>query len=208
MTTTTTETMIKTKSSLKRNKLLLKPDITQILLKSDLASPVIAMPTIPSSPLTTGSFCLPIKQKNNRKGRYHQKHLRKPPSFDTYLHSSAASTTATPCGYLTRTTRTPSISSSYSSTSSLVDNEDLLYGYGFKSNNHSTPSVHSARLRRGSSAFKVRFAEDDGSSIVSSSSGGSCADDWDDIEDDEEEEEYILVPQQPPQHYFNYHNKN
>src|SRR5213592_2243484 len=98
MTTTTTETQTKTKTRLNRNKLLLKPDITQLLLKSDIASPVIAMPTIPSSPIptSTGTFYLPIKQKTNRnKGRYHQRHLRKPPSFDTYLHSSTASTTTT-----------------------------------------------------------------------------------------------------------------
>ncbi|GES94779.1 hypothetical protein GLOIN_2v1740781 [Rhizophagus clarus] len=73
---------IKTSTCL-RPKLLLKPTSNQpIITTSSSMFP-------PSSSIATGVFILPIKQKNNRKGSRHSpKHLRKPPSFDTYLHSS------------------------------------------------------------------------------------------------------------------------
>ncbi|RIA86043.1 hypothetical protein C1645_780566 [Glomus cerebriforme] len=188
----------------------------KLLLKTTSNKPIISTTMFfPTSTIATGSFYLPIKQKNNRKGgRHPPKHLRKPPSFDTYIHSSSTSSTTNTCGYMSRT---PSLSSSYSSTSSLVDNvseysnEDMMYGYGSpKSSNVSTSSVH--RLRRGSSAYKVRFADtcDDSSSIVSST--GSI-DEWgDDIEeeDDDDDEDYIFVPRHhtSQHHYFSYHKKN
>lgn len=177
----------------------------KLLLKPTSSKPIITTTTMfsPSSPIATGVFVLPIKQKNNRKGSRHSpKHLRKPPSFDTYIHSSTTAPSTTHRGYMTRT---PSLSSSYSSTSSLMDaDEEMMYGYG--SPKSSSASVH--RHRRISSAYKVRFADigDDGSSIVSSS---SSVDEWDDMDIDEEEEEYIFVSRQSPQtsHYFNYHEK-
>lgn len=182
----------------------------KLLLKtiSRTTTPVIATaPMYAPSTTAAGSFYLPAIKKNHRKGgRNHKKHLRKPPSFDTYLHSPTSPTTITPRGYLARA---PSLSSSYSSTSSLTDsvcsNEDLMYSCG--KSNISTLSMP-PRLRRGSSAtYKVRFAEvsDDGSSIVSSAS--SCTDDaedWDANEEDDEEE-FIFV--NPPRHY-SYHKKN
>ncbi|CAB4443836.1 unnamed protein product [Rhizophagus irregularis] len=179
----------------------------KLILKPTSSKPIITTTTMfsPSSPIATGVFVLPIKQKSNRKGSRHSpKHLRKPPSFDTYLHSSATTPTPTHRGYMTRT---PSLSSSYSSTSSLVDaDEEMLYGYGSPKSSASTSSVH--RHRRISSAYKVRFADigDDGSSIVSSS---SSIDEWDDMDIDEEEEDYIFISRQSPpaNHYFNYHDK-
>lgn len=210
MTTTTTET--KTKST--KQKVLTSNTASITMMPSLLTKAItsnstsIAVPSIayPTSPIATGSFYLPLKQKNKRNGRYHHKHLRKPPSFDTYISYSNSSTSSTTYGYMTRT---PSISSSYSSTSSLADNEDMMYGYGFNNKSSANLSVHSPRLRRGSSAYKVRFAEDDGSSIVSSSSGGSCVDEWDDVEIEEEEEDFILVAPHPPRtQFYNYHNKS
>ncbi|GBB98962.1 hypothetical protein RclHR1_03380004 [Rhizophagus clarus] len=189
---------IKTSTCL-RPKLLLKPTSNQpIITTSSSMFP-------PSSSIATGVFILPIKQKNNRKGSRHSpKHLRKPPSFDTYLHSSVSTPSPSHRGYMTRT---PSLSSSYSSTSSLVDaDEEMVYGYGSPKSSISSSSVH--RHRRISSAYKVRFADvgDDGSSIVSSS---SSVDEWDEMDLDEEEEEYIFVSRQSPQtnHYFNFHEK-
>jgi hypothetical protein len=179
----------------------------KLLLKPTSNKPIIATTSMysPSSSIATGVFYLPIKQKSNRKGS-RPKHLRKPPSFDTYLHSSTSPPSTTHRGYMTRT---PSLSSSYSSTSSLVDaDEEMVYGYGSpkSSSASTTSSVH--RHRRVSSAYKVRFADigDDGSSIVSSS---SSVDEWDDMDIDEEEEDYIFVARQSPptNHYFNYHEK-
>uniref|UniRef100_A0A1D1YU19 Unconventional myosin-Ic n=1 Tax=Anthurium amnicola TaxID=1678845 RepID=A0A1D1YU19_9ARAE len=179
----------------------------KLLLKPTSNKPNTATTSMifPSAQIATGVFILPIKQKNHRKGgsRHTPKHLRKPPSFDSYLISSANPNTT--AHYMTRT---PSLSSSYSSTSSFVDNvseytnEEMIYGYG--SSKSINPHRHHRRL---SSAYKVRFAEtsDDGSSIVSSS---SSVDEWDDLET-EEEEDYILVARQsPPHHYFDFHKKN
>jgi hypothetical protein len=176
----------------------------KLILKPTSNKPNIATTSLffPSSPIATGVFILPIKQKNNKRGNRHTpKHLRKPQSFDTYITNT---NTTTHCGYMTRS---PSLSSSYSSTSSFVDNvseyttDEMLYGY----NSPKSTSI-SHRHRRVSSAYKVRFAEtsDDGSSIVSSSS----VDDWgDDMEIDEEEEDYIFV-RQSPHHYLSYHKKS
>src|SRR6266498_1874620 len=98
MNTTTTTTTEKNSSA--KPILLIKTTYTTTLTP--------AMATASMAPSTTSSLYLPIKNKKNR-----HKYLRKPHSFDTYLPTS---TTTPHGGYFTRS---PSLSSSYSSTSSL-----------------------------------------------------------------------------------------
>ncbi|RHZ82584.1 hypothetical protein Glove_108g24 [Diversispora epigaea] len=182
-------------------RLLLKTTMNNITAQSSVTA--TASITLSSSPITTtGSFYLP--QKINKKGRFLHKHLRKPPSFDTYVSGTEPVDLNKPLSYYTSTSkRSSSLSSSCSSSSSednsrypIFSNEELMYAK--KAINGL--SVHQPRARRGSSATVkfVRFANDfndDGSSITSSSSSSSSADDWDpqDIDEEDEDEDFIFM---------------
>ncbi|CAG8472892.1 5112_t:CDS:1 [Acaulospora colombiana] len=159
--------------------------------------------TLTSSPITTtGSFYLPSSQissqKQNKKGRLIQTHLRKPPALDTYIRTTEPVNVKVKVNnyYYDSPKRHGSLSSSCSSTSSEDNgrypnftNEELMYAK--KSVDSRPPS------RRGSSSVKfVRFAGEynDGSSITDSSSGTNSADEWDPEEMEEEEEQFYFSP--------------
>ncbi|CAG8510629.1 448_t:CDS:1 [Acaulospora morrowiae] len=196
-TTTTTYTTSR-KDSIPR--LILNTSYPNVTTTTKSQATTTTSITLTSSPVTTtGSFYLPsTPQKQSKKSRSIQKHLRKPPAFDTYLRVTEPVNVN---GYYNPSKRSSSLSSSCSSTSS-EDNgrypnftsEEMMYAKKAVSNQ--------PRSRRSSSTTKfVRFADfNDGSSITDSSSGSNSADDWDPLETDEEEEEefFFMTPRCVP----------
>ncbi|CAG8476686.1 1223_t:CDS:1 [Scutellospora calospora] len=176
---------------------------------------VTASMSLSSSPVkTTSSSNLPSHPPNppkqSRKVRsFRHKHLRKPPSFDTYLssHSAPASTfhpNILPSTPPYRPKRSSSLSSSCSSTSSEDNNyypslsrEELINAKSMiNSSNTSLNSIPQFRARQSSFTKSVRFvgAEEDKSdrSSISSSLGSSGIEDWDQNDLVEEEEEFYM----------------
>ncbi|CAG8522606.1 1886_t:CDS:2 [Diversispora eburnea] len=174
ITTYTTTTVAKNS----KPRLLLKTTMNNTTAQSTVTA--TASITLSSSPIT-GSFYLPPPQKTNRKGRFLHKHLRKPPSFDTYVSGTEPVDLNKPHAYYTE----------------LMYAKKAINGL----------STYQPRARRGSSTTVkfVRFANDfndDGSSITSSSSSSSSADDWDpqDIDEEDEDEEFIFMTPRIPIH--------
>ncbi|CAG8520178.1 13199_t:CDS:1 [Dentiscutata erythropus] len=164
------------------------------------------------SPIKT-AFSTLLPPKPSRKTRLNRKHLRKPPSFDSYLPTlpgpvvQPSTPLNTPPYHPNISRRSNSLSSC--SSISLEDNhsypsfnrEELIYAKAAV--NSSSTSLNSIpqyqRSRRSSTTTKsVRFVgtEDDRSSI-SSSLGSSGSDDWDHNDFAEEDEEEFYTRQSP-----------